>query len=142
LAIIDEIIQCFDENLRKIVILSPGIQGLTSGDKLRNAEFENTCQQGNTRVKGFTISAGGYSWFQFWATIILVLPEIPSAMLAISPVLTGSSNVLFHCETEAAEGSLRLNLTQDNVCSFRNCTGNISGAEASKFTSIVQEVTE
>lgn len=33
---------------------------------------------------------GGFSWFQLWAAVITICPEIPAAMVSLSPVLTGS----------------------------------------------------
>ena len=81
---------------------------------------------------------GGYSWFQLFATIVIILPEIPASMIAISPILTGTSQVAYECETEDGIYSL----TQSNVCSYKNCTGPVSAPAhpASAFTSIVQEV--
>lgn len=45
--------------------------------------------------------AGGYSWFQFLATIIIIAPEIPAAMLAISPILIGRSEKSASCLPES-----------------------------------------
>lgn len=65
--------------------------------------------------------AGGYSWFQLWATLVLLLPEIPGAMLSFLPVFTTTNNVEFICEQENGEmKSVILGLDMNYFCS--NCT--------------------
>ena len=68
------------------------------------------------------------------ATLFIVFIELPSAMIAISPVLIGSTNVPFYCET--TDGSTT-EIPKGGICEY-NCTGRLKSFPP--FSSIVQEV--
>jgi hypothetical protein len=92
---------------------------------------------------------GGFSWFQIWATLVIILPEIPAAMISVAPVFTGASYVPFTCQTEEdlsqalEEGPSSMRGHQiysgmDPLLCSLNCTRRV--AQGSPFSSVVQEV--
>jgi len=83
--------------------------------------------------------SGGFSWFQIWASVILILPEIPSAMIAMSPVLTGSTH-LNYAHYSCGDESWHHNVTQDNFCHFISNCSQQSYTGPTAYTSIVEEV--
>lgn len=44
-----------------------------------------------TTVEAMLEKLGGFSYFQFWAAMVTITPEISAAMISLSPVLIGSS---------------------------------------------------
>ncbi|OXA36584.1 Organic cation transporter protein [Folsomia candida] len=63
---------------------------------------------------------GGFSWFQMWAMVVIISPEIVAAMIALSPVLTGSSDVLFVCETLTGRS---FNISAEDIKTDDVCDG-------------------
>lgn len=74
--------------------------------------------------------SGGYSKYQKILTVVLLFPQIPTALIVLSPIFTGTSNVPLLCP-DGQESST------DTCTAALNCTNNSDGFE---FVSIVQEV--
>jgi hypothetical protein len=100
-----------------------------------------------TRLEDVYAKLGGYSWFQFWITVIMLLPEIPASMISIAPVFTGTSNVRFLCkgpgaseDDEFVDGD-RIFLGTDSagLCSS-NCSRIVPVNDEPYYGSVVQEV--
>ncbi|CAL8110024.1 unnamed protein product [Orchesella dallaii] len=85
------------------------------------------------KVEDVFKSLGGYSKFQMFATFTIVFLEIPAAMVALSPILTGTGQVEFFCED--GEGN-RTAISSTELCTFQ-CNGSVKSEEP--YVSIVQE---
>jgi len=101
------------------------------------------------RIEDIFTELGGYSWFQIWATLVVILPEIAAAMIAVAPVFTGTSNVAFTCVTPIQVVPLaqdpRAVLTKGTMYSGMDefiCSSNCSNRQPLGFSyaSVVQEV--
>lgn len=68
---------------------------------------------------------------------VIMSPELVAAMVALSPIITGSSDVPFVCEGEYGEPLFTI--SGKDVGSLEVCNGTLK-PEGSVFTSVVQEV--
>lgn len=69
--------------------------------------------------------------------VVVISPEIVAAMIALSPILTGSSDVLFHCQSL---GGANFNISGKDIKTDDVCDGTLTAWEP--HTSVVQEVSE
>lgn len=76
--------------------------------------------------------AGGYSTYQKWLTVFLILPQLPTSMIVLSPIFTGASNVPILCPENYQD-----NGSTDACTRALNCT---LDSENFQFVSVVQEV--
>ncbi|XP_037027785.1 organic cation transporter protein-like [Bradysia coprophila] len=86
---------------------------------------------GYTKVEDVLQDLGGYSKYQKWLSLALIFPQFPTALIVLSPIFTGTSNVPLLCPTS----SIRHNST-DACINALNCTDD---SENFEFVSIVQE---
>ncbi|CAL8107343.1 unnamed protein product [Orchesella dallaii] len=53
-------------------------------------EEQNATTKKVVTVEQLLEKLGGFSWFQLWAAVVTISPEISAAMISLSPILTGS----------------------------------------------------
>ncbi len=74
---------------------------------------------------------GGFSTYQRWITFALMFPQIPAAMIVLSPIFTGSSKVPIYCKNKAS-------FDEAHSC-LSNCT---IATDDVIYSSVVQEVSQ
>ncbi|KAJ6636481.1 Organic cation transporter protein [Pseudolycoriella hygida] len=82
-----------------------------------------------TKVEEVLQDLGGYAKYQKWLSFALIFPQLPTAMIVLSPIFTGANNVPLLCPDSPGD------LTDSCIAAI-NCT---HGSDDFQFVSIVQE---
>ncbi len=88
------------------------------------------------------VYVGGFSYFQIWAMIVIISPEIMASMISMSPILTSSRDVIFLCDNDDNNNDtgISFNISAKHIKTDNDiCNGTLIPLEGS-YISVVQEV--